>query len=148
MSGKKIADLGGYGDNAIRDILCGSLKGKREAGELLFFNKDTSFVYPSPLWVEGLQREMGNEVAIRKITCMYHNYVSFINLIHAMASCLDYIIPNFTQIHEDRLALLRSIFCETFLRNKLDAKKSFYFSTRFEAIAKSLGLDQSLLKID
>jgi hypothetical protein len=147
MSGSTILDMNTKSPEELRLVLREILKGRRD-GELLLFNEDSSLLYPSPLWLDALKTHQGTAAVKAKTSCMYHNYLSFINITLALEKYLEYIIANKENIPKEKIDTIRMGLQGTFLNKAIKSSHSFYFKTRFEPIAKTLGIADYLTTVE
>ena len=80
--GKTAADLSGLTEEVINQKFQCQFK-KLRNGEILIFNPECTFIYPSPIWVNE-QRKIGAKNLRKKENCMCSNYRSFLNVIFAV----------------------------------------------------------------
>ena len=146
IMGMTAADFSGLTEEVIDQKFQCQFK-KLRNGEILIFNPESTFIYPSPIWVNE-QRKIGAKNLRKKVNCMCSNYRSFLNVIFAVNRFLsDSFIENKDKLPVNRSLEIVKCFRTAFPDASSNSLIKIYFKNAFKPIAKQIHLTDNLNKI-
>lgn len=137
MQRKNVGDVSTLTKEACKETISCRLKPLR-AGEILLFSPMSTFISPSPIWVN-------TDNARRKLQCMNNNYRSFLNVIFAVNRYLkDSFLDNKYKLPSKRSLEIIKCFKMAYLDEFLNVSNKLYFKSAFKPISQKIGLIESL----